>query len=272
MSKLHKSNRRSMRPKLSMKPMMSMKKPKAADASAAGAAAGAAGKFGKAVGTAGGILGIGGQIMGIAQGLKKKPKVKTKKAPIEPVAGRVQKPRLSKKKNEIKKYNISGFVSKHTGLKPGRYERAVIMNGVRNASPSRRKKIMELLKTKAGTADMFKKPKLSAKKTVARKKKAIARKEQMISNAKQMAKDGLVSKKRVNKDIKRKKKAISRKKAIIEKVSKPKRKGILGKYRKPKLLKTRPGEKGLNIGVGAGLGKLAVLGGTALGIAKMLKK
>lgn len=221
MSKLHKSNRRSMRPKLSMKPMMSMKKPKAADASAAGAAAGAAGKFGKAVGTAGGILGIGGQIMGIAQGLKKKPKVKTKKAPIEPVAGRVQKPRLSKKKNEIKKYNISGFVSKHTGLKPGRYERAVIMNGVRNASPSRRKKIMELLKTKAGTADMFKKPKLSAKKTVARKK------------------------------------AISRK---------------LGKYRKPKLLKTRPGEKGLNIGVGAGLGKLAVLGGTALGIAKMLKK
>lgn len=272
MSKLHKSNRRSMRPKLSMKPMMSMKKPKAADASAAGAAAGAAGKFGKAMGTAGGILGIAGSAMNIAQGLKKRPKVQTKKAPIKPVAGRVQKPRLSKKKKEIKRYNISGFVSKHTGLKPGSYERAVIMNGVRNAAPSRRKKIMELLKTNAGTADMFKKPKLSAKKVVSRKKKAIARKEQMIANAKQMAKDGLVSKKRADKDIKRKKKAISRKKAIIEKVSKPRRKGILGKYRKPKLLKTHPKEKGLNVNVGAGLGKLAVLGGTALGIASMLKK
>lgn len=261
MSKLHKSNRRSMRPKLSMKPMMSMKKPKAADASAAGAAAGAAGKFGEAVGTAGGILGIGGQIMGIAQGLKKKPKVKTKKAPIKPVAGRVQKPRLSKKKNEIKKYNISGFVSKHTGLKPGRYERAVIMNGVRNASPSRRKKIMELLKTKAGTADMFKKPKLSAKKKT---KKGIANKKQILANAHEALERTYAYNpnkkrkiKRIQKDIKRKEKAISRK---------------LGKYKKPKLLKTRPGEKGLNIGVGAGLGKLAVLGGTALGIAKMLKK
>ena len=104
MSKLHKSNRRSMRPKLSMKPKMSMYSNlgKAADASAAGAAAGAAGKFGKAMGTAGGILGIAGSAMNIAQGLKKKPKVKTKKAPIQPVAGRVQKPRLSKKKKEIK--------------------------------------------------------------------------------------------------------------------------------------------------------------------------
>lgn len=256
MSKLHKSNRRFMRPKLSMKPMMSMKKPKAADASAAGAAAGAAGKFGKAMGTAGGILGIAGSAMSLAQGLKKKPKVKTKKAPIEPVAGRIQKPRLSKKKKEIKTYNISGYVSKHTGLKPGSYERAVIMNGVRNAAPSRRKKIMELLKTNAGTADMFKKPKLSTKK-IARKKKAIDRKKQMISNAKQMVKDKLVSKKRADKDIQRKKKAISRKQF---------------KIKKPKLLKTKPKEKGLSVNVGAGLGKLAVLGGTALGIASMLKK
>ena len=40
------------------------------------------------------------------------------------------------------------------------------MNGVRNAAPSRRKKIMELLKSNPGTADMFKKtkkPKLSNK-------------------------------------------------------------------------------------------------------------
>ena len=78
----------------------------------------------------------------------------------------ITKPMLSKKKKEIPRYNVSGFVSKHTGLKPGRYEKAVIMNGVRNAAPSRRKKIMELLKSNAGTADMFKttKPKMSMRK------------------------------------------------------------------------------------------------------------
>ena len=38
------------------------------------------------------------------------------------------------------------------------------MNGVRNAAPSRRKKVLQQLKTNAGTADMFKKPKLSKKK------------------------------------------------------------------------------------------------------------
>jgi hypothetical protein len=246
-----------------MKPMMSMKKPKAADASAAGAAAGAAGKFGKAMGTAGGILGIAGSAMSLAQGLKKKPKVKTKKAPIEPVAGRIQKPRLSKKKKEIKTYNIGGFVSKHTGLKPGRYERAVIMNGVRNAAPSRRKKIMELLKTNAGTADMFKKPKLSTKK-IARKKKGIANKKQIIANANEALEKTLHNNpnkkrkiKRIKKDIERKEKALARKQF---------------KIKKPKLLKTKPKEKGLSVNVGAGLGKLAVLGGTALGIASMLKK
>jgi hypothetical protein len=92
----------------------------------------------------------------------------------------MKKPTLSSKstkKKEIAKYNISGFVSKHTGLKPGRYEKAVIMNGVRNAAPSRRKKVLQQLKTNAGTEDMFKKPKLSKKKkAIDRKKKAIVRK------------------------------------------------------------------------------------------------
>lgn len=78
----------------------------------------------------------------------------------------MKKPASTKRGDKIKTYNISGFVSKHTGLKPGSYEKAVIMNGVRNAAPSRRKKIMELLKSNAGTADMFKtnKPKMSMKK------------------------------------------------------------------------------------------------------------
>ena len=87
----------------------------------------------------------------------------------------ITKPMLSKNKKPIAKYNVSGYVSKHTGLKPGRYEKAVIMNGVRNAAPSKRKKIMEELKTKAGTADMFKttKPKMAMKKPkMAMKKKA----------------------------------------------------------------------------------------------------
>ena len=124
------------------------------------------GKGPSAIGKIGGILGIAGSAIGIMQGLKglkgkrQKPKGDKEKKAI----GRVQKPYLSKKKKEIAKYNISGFVSKHTGLKPGRYEKAVIMNGVRNAAPSRRKQVLEKLKTNAGTAAMFKKPKLSKKK------------------------------------------------------------------------------------------------------------
>ena len=54
MSKLHKSTRRSMRPKMSMKPMLSMKKPKKGD-----------GKFGKVAGKVGGALGLVGQALGV---------------------------------------------------------------------------------------------------------------------------------------------------------------------------------------------------------------
>ena len=92
----------------------------------------------------------------------KEPKMAMKK----PAMMGMKKPASTKRGDKIKTYNISGYVSKHTGLKPGSYERAVIMNGVRNAAPSRRKKIMELLKTNAGTADMFKtkKPKMAMKK------------------------------------------------------------------------------------------------------------
>ena len=211
MSKLHKSTRRSMSPKMSMKPMLSMKKPKKGD-----------GKFGKVAGKVGGALGLVGQALGVVNQIKElKKKTPSSKAPDKAkVAGRVQKPYLSKKKStvkkkevferqeypiksgrfkgldeseykakirklrkmkaerdaslkkpkkskkkkEIAKYNISGFVSKHTGLKPGRYEKSVIMNGVRNAAPSRRKQVLEKLKTNAGTAAMVKKPKLSKKK------------------------------------------------------------------------------------------------------------
>ena len=92
----------------------------------------------------------------------KEPKMAMKK----PAMMGMKKPAFTKRGDKIKTYNISGYVSKHTGLKPGSYERAVIMNGVRNAAPSRRKKIMELLKSNAGTADMFKtkKPKMAMKK------------------------------------------------------------------------------------------------------------
>ena len=264
MSKLHKSNRRSMRPKLSMKPMMSMKKPKATNVSP-DMAPGSDGTGSSGIGKAAGILGLVGSAVGIAQGIKglkgKRQKPKVDKEKLKAV-GRVQKPALSKKK--VKGYDgKSKYTKKEVDSMSSLDRNRYLKGSNRGGRPGDYKGIK---------VPRVGKPKLTAKKTVARKKKAIARKEQMISNAKQMAKDGLVSKKRVNKDIKRKKKAISRKKAIIEKVSKPKRKGILGKYRKPKLLKTRPGEKGLNIGVGAGLGKLAVLGAAGLGIAKLLKK
>ena len=59
MSKLHKSTRRSMRPKMSMKPMLSMKKPKKGD-----------GKFGKVAGKVGGALGLVGQALGVVNQIK----------------------------------------------------------------------------------------------------------------------------------------------------------------------------------------------------------
>lgn len=103
MSKLHKSQRRSVRPK------MSMKKPKATDASVGAAtaatAAKEAGKFGKAMGTVGGALGIASSALGLIQGIKglksKKQKPAVKKEDLQ-VAGRVQKPALSTKKKTKK--------------------------------------------------------------------------------------------------------------------------------------------------------------------------
>ena len=74
-SKLHKTQRRLVKPKESE-----------------------GGKFGKVAGKVGAGLGILGNVIDIAQQLKKKPKVQKPKKPVEPVAGRVQKPYLSKKK------------------------------------------------------------------------------------------------------------------------------------------------------------------------------
>ena len=74
MSKLHKSKRRMVKPKESAAPK------------------------GEGLGKAAGALGILSNVVGIAQQLKKKPKVQQPKKPVEPVAGRVQKPYLSKKK------------------------------------------------------------------------------------------------------------------------------------------------------------------------------
>ena len=104
MSKLHKSQRRSVRPK------MSMKKPKATDASVGAAtaatAAKEAGKFGKAMGTAGGVLGIASGALSLVQGIKglksKRQKPTVNKEDLQ-VAGRVQKPRLSTKKKTNRK-------------------------------------------------------------------------------------------------------------------------------------------------------------------------
>jgi len=74
MSKLHKSKRRMVKPKESAAPK------------------------GEGLGKAAGALGILSNVIGIAGQLKKKPKVQQPKKPVEPVAGRVQKPYLSKKK------------------------------------------------------------------------------------------------------------------------------------------------------------------------------
>jgi len=116
----------------------------------------------------------------------KEPKMAMKK----PAMMGMKKPASTKRGNKIKTYNISGFVSKHTGLKPGSYEKAVIMNGVRNAAPSRRKKIMELLKSNAGTADMFKttKPKMSMKKPMLSKSKKKSMSKELKKGSKESKK------------------------------------------------------------------------------------
>tara|TARA_R100000278_G_scaffold121173_1_gene104484 strand:- start:1179 stop:1724 length:546 start_codon:yes stop_codon:yes gene_type:complete len=97
MSKLHKSTRKSMRPKMVMKPMLSIKKPKKGD-----------GKFGKVAGKVGGILGLAGQALGIVNQVKqlKQKTPKDKKPDTAKVAGRVTKPYLSKKKVARKKKAI----------------------------------------------------------------------------------------------------------------------------------------------------------------------
>ena len=81
-----------MRPKMVMKPMLSIKKPKKGD-----------GKFGKVAGKVGGILGLAGQALGIVNQVKqlKQKTPKDKKPDTAKVAGRVTKPYLSSKKKAI---------------------------------------------------------------------------------------------------------------------------------------------------------------------------
>ena len=206
MSKLHKSTRKSIRPKMVMKPMMSMKKPKATDVSP-DMAPGSDGTGSSGMGKAAGILGLVGSAVGIAQGikgLKGGKKAKRKKDKI-PVAGRVQKPALSKKKSMVKKKEV--FERQEYPIKSGRFK------GLDEAEY--KAKIRKLRKMKAERDASLKKPKLSKKK-VARKNKAIASKTQAIKNAFEMAKKGKVSKKRAVKDILRKSKAINRKLSKIK--------------------------------------------------------
>ena len=130
MSKLHKSKRRMVKPKESAAPK------------------------GEGLGKAAGGLGILSNVIGIAQQLKKKPKVQQPKKPVEPVAGRVQKPYFSKKKNVAKKKEV--FERQEYPIKSGRFK------GLDEAEY--KAKIRKLRKMKAERDAALKKPKMSIKK------------------------------------------------------------------------------------------------------------
>jgi hypothetical protein len=130
MSKLHKSKRRMVKPKESAAPK------------------------GEGLGKAAGALGILSNVIGIAGQLKKKPKVQQPKKPVEPVAGRVQKPYLSKKKSTVKKKEV--FERQEYPIKSGRFK------GLDEAEY--KAKIRKLRKMKAERDAALKKPKMSIKK------------------------------------------------------------------------------------------------------------
>ena len=108
MSKLHKNKRRLKRPKFFFPQNTGAAGTETVAAGAGGGTGGGTGggagasTKGAGLGKAAGILGLVGSAIGIAAQLKKKKKKKVVK-PIEPpVAGRVQKPMLSKKHKKPK--------------------------------------------------------------------------------------------------------------------------------------------------------------------------
>ena len=120
MSKLNKNKRRLKRPKFFFPQNTGAAGTETVAAGAGGGTGGGAGAStkGAGLGKAAGILGLVGSAIGIASQLKKKKKKKVVK-PIEPpVAGRVQKPMLSKKMKH-KKPKLMGRGGGGLSISPG---------------------------------------------------------------------------------------------------------------------------------------------------------